>query len=116
MTTKFDMVCNDLKPSIRAQLKYKDGTIVNLTDCSVNFHMSNQEGNVLINEPASILIPPTDGWVQYDWQDARDTKKKDTDVDPGIYPAEFEVTFADGKNMTFPTKKDFVIVFRKQIV
>lgn len=112
---RFDMVCNDLRPSIKTQLKWKDGTTVNLIGCTVKFHMSDLEGNVLIDEVATVLLPEVDGWVQYDWQDVRGETPKDTDVEPSDYPAEFEVTFADGKTLTFPTKKNLVIVFRKEI-
>lgn len=117
---RFEMVCNDLKPSVKAQLKWKDGTTVDLTDATAaKFHMADQDGNVLIDETATILPDRKNGWVQYDWQDARgeapNTKPKDTAVDPGIYPAEFEITFDDSKTLTFPTKKDLVIVFRKEI-
>lgn len=109
------MVRNDLRPSIKAQLKWKDGTPVNLIGCTAKFHMSDQDETVLIDEIATVLLPAADGWVQYDWQDARDTKPRDTNYEPSEYPAEFEITFADGKTLTFPTKKDLVIVIRKEI-
>ena len=109
------MISNDLKPSIKAQLKWKDGSIVNLTGCTVKFRMEDEYKNLLIDEIATVLSPEADGWVQYDWQDARSGKLRDTDVDSGKYPAEFEVTFTDEKTLTFPTKRDFAIVFRKEI-
>lgn len=112
---EFKMVRNDLRPSIKTQLKWKDATPVNLTGSTVKFHMANREGDVLIDELATILIPESDGLVQYDWQDGRDSKPRDTDHDPGVYPAEFEVTFADGKTLTFPTDRDFVIVIGDEI-
>ena len=113
--TRFDVVRNDLRPSVKAQLKWKDGKPVNLTGCTVKFHMSDLEDTVLIDEVATVLLPEADGYVQYDWQDARAEKPRDTNHEPNDYPAEFEVTFDDGKNLTFPTEKNLVIVIRKEI-
>jgi len=107
------MVKNDLQPSVEATLKRKDGTIVDLTGCTVKFHMRSPEGILLIDESAVIVSPPTSGKVRYDWQAARDTKPRDTNV-VGSCKAEFEVVYPDGATLTFPAKGDFYIHFREE--
>jgi len=101
------MVEGDLKPIIEATLTYKDGSIVNLAGCTVKFHMM-QKSTVLIDKPAEILEPKTEGKIRYNWEAG------DTNI-TGKCTAEFEVTFSDSKTMTFPTETTFEIVFRKQI-
>ena len=103
--TKFLMVKGDLKPSVQATLKWKDGSIANLTGCTVKFHMKKGD-SVLIDKNASIVDPPTSGIVQYDWASG------DTDTS-GTCKGEFEVTWADGKTTTWPSEGDFEIIFRK---
>ena len=107
MTEPIEMVKGDLKPSIKATLTYKDGSIVDLTSCSVKFHMKKDDGTLLIDKTATILNPPTDGRVQYDWASG------ETNV-TGLCKVEFEVTFADTKKQTFPAGEPFDIVFREE--
>ena len=102
---KFRMVKGDRKPSIQATLTWKDGSAVDLTNCTAKFHMKKGD-TVKVNKDASIVDPPTDGIVQYDWEDG------DTDVD-GVWLGEFEITFADGTTCTWPTDADLKIIFRK---
>ena len=66
-----------------------------------------KDGVLLFNKSASILSPATAGQVQYTWASG------DTDV-VGLCKGEFEVTFTDGKTLTFPTKGDFTIEFREE--
>ena len=87
---------NDTSPSIRATLKDGDGTVINLTDASVRFHMRTVGGtSTTTDSAASIVSPATGGIVQYDWVAA------DTDT-VGSYQAEFEVTYSDSSIETFP--------------
>jgi len=102
-----EMVRNDLNPSIEATLTRKDGSIVDLTGCTVKFHMKKGE-TLLVNKPATILTPPTDGKVRFDWTSG------DTDI-VGLCKAEFEITFTDGKPFTFPAKDEFYIIFREEL-
>jgi hypothetical protein len=104
------MVKNDLKPSVLATLKYSDGTIVNLTGCTAKFHMKKGT-TVKVNASATIVAPPTSGQVRYDWAGTDTTVTLDADGYV-FYEAEFEITFADAKVMTFPTKAEFEIKFR----
>jgi hypothetical protein len=100
------MVKNDLKPSVLATLKYADGTVVDLTGCTAEFHLK-QGDTVLIDKSAVILDPTTNGQVRYDWE-AGETAYT------GLCNAEFEITFSDGEKMTFPTKGDLEVVFREE--
>ena len=108
--TTFEMVKGDRKPSVLATLKYSDGTTVDLTGCTAKFHMK-KGATVKVNASATIISPPTNGQVRYDWiiGDTDVTLEADGYV---LYEAEFEITFADGKVMTFPTKAEFEIKFR----
>lgn len=87
---------NDTSPSIRATLKDGDGSVINLTDCTVRFHMRSIGGtSTKIDASASIVSPSASGVVQYDWVPA------DTDT-VGSYQAELEVTYGDLSVETFP--------------
>ena len=107
--TKLTLYKGDRRPSIKATLKYTDGTTVNLTDCTVKFQLVEVKTNVtILNETASIKAPSTTGVVQYDW------KSGETDVDKSKYKARFAVTFEDGRIQTFPRKDDLYITFKKK--
>lgn len=96
------MVKGDLRPSILATLQYSDGSAVDLTGSTVNFQML-QNGLQLINKPCTI-VSPSSGVVRYDWVQG------DTNYF-GTCPAQFEVTFPDGTNQTFPVSEDFAVQF-----
>lgn len=100
------MVQGDRKPSIQAALKWKDGSVVDLTNCTVKFHMKKGD-TIKVNASASVVPPATEGVVQYDWAAA------DVSDAIGVYKGEFEVTYSDGKTCTFPTESTLKIVFRK---
>ena len=57
----------------------------------------------LIDKPCTI-VTPTSGLVRYDWVQG------DTNY-VGTCPAQFEVTFPDGTNQTFPVSQDFAVEF-----
>ena len=96
------MVKGDLRPSILATLQYSDGSAVDLTGSNVNFQMF-QNGVQLVNKSCTIVTPST-GVVCYDWSQG------DTEY-VGTCPAQFEVTFPDGTNQTFPVSQDFAVEF-----
>ena len=96
------MVKGDRKPSIQAQLKCADGTIPDLTDCTVKFLM-DKEGVTLIYTAGSVVAPATSGIVQYDWA-------TDDTIVTGVCRGEFEITWADGLTTTWPTEGDFEFI------
>lgn len=103
------MFKGDRRPSIKPTLKYTDGSVVNLTDCTVKFQLIELKTNVtVLNETASILEPKSDGKVQYDW------KAGETNVDRTEYKIRFEVAFADNTKQTFPRKDNFYIDFKEK--
>lgn len=85
---------NDTAPAIRATLKDGDGDPVDLTGCSVNFHMVDEDGTVVVDAAGSVVTAAS-GIVEYSWAAA------DTDVS-GTFRAEFEVTYTDTTIETFP--------------
>jgi hypothetical protein len=84
----------DTRNCIKAVLKDASGTPVDLTDCSVSFHMAP------LNRPAVIsravhIEDAGNGEVWMVWAPG------ETDS-TGIYRAEFEVIYQDGRRETFP--------------
>jgi len=79
---------------LRATLK-RNGVPVDLTDCTVNFFMTN--GKITVTPLVNILDAPN-GLVQVVFDSG------DTDT-AGIYRAEFEVTHVDGRKETFPSDR-----------
>lgn len=94
---------NDTKPAMRATLKDGDGTVINLTDATVRFHMRviGATSNT-VDAAATVVSPATSGVVQYSW-DAADT------ATIGTYQAEFEVTYGDLSVETFPNTGYIVV-------
>lgn len=94
---------NDTTPAIKATLKDGDGTVINLTDATVNFHMRKVGSSTTnVDASATIVSPATSGIVQYSWSGS------DT-ANTGLYSAEFEVIYGDGRIETFPNS-DYIRV------
>jgi hypothetical protein len=92
-------------PAIRTQLEGDGGAIPDLTGATVLFRLLKND--VLIFEkPALIENPPTDGIARYEWDDG-DTAAY------GTFDAEWIVTYADGREETFPPDR-YNRVFIKQ--
>lgn len=94
---------NDTRPYHRVALTYTDGSKVNLTSTVVRYKLRPVHTTLLTVDALANVIDdaeydPTDGVVEYRWQDG------DTDV-AGLYDAEFEVTFGDFTVQTFPTRR-----------
>jgi hypothetical protein len=89
---------NDTSPALVANLTDANGNAVDLTGCSVRFHMRKVgEAAAKVDNGASI-VDADNGQVQYAWSAA------DTDG-VGSCEAEFEVTFQGGEIETFPNNK-----------
>ena len=90
-------------PILQATLKDALGSAINLNSATVRFRMRELGSTTLkVNQQAEIIDPAVNGVVRYAWQSS--------DVDSaGIFKAEFEVTYNDGRVETFPNE-DFVTV------
>ena len=100
----------DLLPVVGpATLKFEDGTGRDLTDCTVNFHLTNKEtGELKVDAPAVITDVGPPGQVEYRWQGT------DTNT-PGRYKGEFEVTRPDTKTQTWPTIEELEIIILEEL-
>jgi len=98
----FTMKQNDTSPSIEATLTDINGTAINLTDASVQFHMKNLSNSEVVVDEAASIVTAASGIVKYDWQ-AADTAKA------GIYSCEFEVTYSDASIETFPNDEQIIV-------
>ena len=84
----------DTRHAIKAILKNAQGNPVDLTDCSVSFHMAPPGRPPTISR--QVDIHDAEGgevWVVF--------APGETDVS-GVYRAEFRVTYGDGRKETFP--------------
>ena len=84
----------DARNAIKAILKDSSGNPVNLENCHVKFHMAPLNRPAVISRAAHIENAAA-GEVWVVWAPG------ETDV-AGIYRAEFEVTYDDGRRETFP--------------
>lgn len=98
---------NDRLPSVEATLGFAGGFIADLSTVpagGVRFIMrdrSQPSGAPKVNAPA-VVVDAARGSVRYDWAAG------DTDT-PGVYHAEWQVTYSDGRKQTFPTLTYHVI-------
>jgi hypothetical protein len=68
--------------------------VVDVTACTVVFHMTDKAGRVVVNAAGAVISGPA-GTVRYVWLPA------DTLV-AGEFRGEFQLTFPDTKIRTFP--------------
>ena len=90
----------DTSPPVFATLlEPTTGDLVDLTGASVRFHMADEAGAVVVDEPAFILNGGVTGGVRFDAWTAAHTSQA------GRYLGEFEVTFPDGDIASYPVEK-----------
>lgn len=104
----FTIKKGDTSPSIVATLTDVDGTAINLTDSTVQFHMRNMSNNELIVDAAATITDDTGGIVTYDWLTA-DTSSA------GVFSCEFEVTYSDAAIETFPNDEDIIVSIENEL-
>ncbi len=86
---------------LQVQLKWEDGTVVDLTDATVKMILKDSNGDLIINSSCSILEILT-GKIQYSWS-AGQTDTLD------LYSLSFEVTFTSGKYI-FPNNEMWLLI------
>ena len=95
----------DTRHAIRASLKTVDGVPIDLTSAQIVFKMYSRYVGELINRQANY---ETDGRVHFVFEPG-DTDKA------GMYEAEFQVTYLDGRIETFPHSGKLQIYIEKRI-
>jgi len=106
-TSTYDFVIKrgNLLPVITATLQDANSNAMDLTGATAKFIM-RQVGATLPKVNATAVIDPDQvnnkGKISYTWQTA------DTDT-PGIYEAEWEVTFTGSKPQSFPND-DYLVL------
>ena len=100
--TDFYIKQHDTREPVVAICQDANGNAINLTTAStVKFNMKNGAGTLIVNDSThTSIVTPASGIIQYQWQ-AADT------ATAGDYTAEFQVTFADGRILTFPNTGNF---------
>jgi hypothetical protein len=95
MTNLFTLKTGDTSPSITYALL---PATVDLTGATVRFSMrTRDDGTVIVNRAAAVIVTATPPVVRYDWQAGNTTLA-------GRFDAEFEVTYAGGAIETFPNR------------
>jgi len=89
---------NDTSPALQATLKDGSNSVVNLTGCSVNFHMRKVGSSAVKTDASASISDALNGLVYYQWTAA------DTDT-IGSFEAEFEVTYIGGEIESFPNNR-----------
>jgi lysophospholipase L1-like esterase len=85
---------NDTKDTITYTITNLNGSVVNLTGASVKFVMGKNK--TLITNAAATIVNATAGEVSY-------TLTETDTLVSGVFNAEFEVTFSNGKIKTYPS-------------
>lgn len=101
---------NDTGPDLRVVIKGADGVATDLTNASsVVFHMRLVNGTTLKVNASATIETAASGIVRYVWQSG------DCDT-VGLYDAEFQVTWTDGKVWTYPNVPNSLRVYVKEEV
>ena len=77
------------------QLKWDDGTNIDLIDTTVLFEMISVETGLTVISSSADIIIAIDSTVQYQWSAG------ETDTD-GLYETRWTITFNSGKKYTIP--------------
>ena len=91
----FKIKKNDTKPYLAVTLQYSDGTVVDLTDGTVQFNLGDKNHSN-VHSASATITDATAGQCEYRWDGINDTSKV------GSFLGEFQVTLADSKVITFP--------------
>ncbi len=102
------MKTGDTATVLTSTLRDGNGVVVNLTGASVKLNMRKAGSRLAKVSAAGTIVTPLLGAVSYTWIAA--------DVDePGLFHAEWEVTFSGGAKETFPNGRYLKVLFTEQI-
>lgn len=103
MAASFTMRQGDTAPDLTATLTDASGNPANLAGATVVMHMVDGTGApVVLGGTCTVVGDGTAGKVTYTWV-AADTA---TVTGPDGWPIEFQVTYTDGKILTFPNGEE----------
>lgn len=88
---------HDTGPSVKGQVRKSSGAPLPLTGASVRFLMYSVDGVALVDAPAFIELPTTEGIMRYDWQ-------PDDTLVVGRHRALFELTLDGGAKESYPNE------------
>lgn len=109
MAASFYIKQNDTAPSIEAALKDSNGRVKSMANAStVVFHMSDENGNILVENGLGTIVNATKGVVAYEWQ-AGDTSNT------GIHSAEFQIEYTNGQIETFPNTGYIKVIIKDEL-
>lgn len=94
----FKITQNDTSPPIRGDCLSGTGQPVDVTGATVKFYMRELESDVLTVDGSGSVVDGQAGTIGYAWAPG-DTSS------PGVYLAEFEVTYPGGDVETFPSQQ-----------
>lgn len=106
----FTIKQGDTIPVLRATLRGADTNVIDLTGCTVRFHLARgtAQANTPVLDVTATIVTAASGVVEYAWLAG------DTDV-AGDYVGEFEVTLSTGDTVTCPNDHDLTIKVFAQI-
>lgn len=99
---------NSRAPKAEAILSFSDGTVQDLTGCTVRFLMRPVGSTTPKVAAAATVEVASDGHVSYTWASG------DTDT-VGTYEQEWEVTLADGRIAVFPAQGYNYVVIQEDV-
>jgi hypothetical protein len=100
--SEFTLTAGDTLPPLTSTLTDGLGAPINLTTATVQLRMRRVDDSALVlSEPATIDDAEA-GKVRYDWAEG------DTD-DPGLFFAEWRITYASGARLTVPNELPIVV-------
>lgn len=109
MAASFYIKQNDTAPSIEAALKDSNGRVKSMANAStVVFHMSDENGNILVENGLGTIVNAAKGVVAYEWQ-AGDTSNT------GIHSAEFQIEYTNGQIETFPNTGYIKVIIKDEL-
>lgn len=103
----FTIKQGDTKPDLVRTLVNADGSAIDLTGATVQFHMKRRGGSLKVDKAATVTDDEY-GEVTVEWE------ADDTD-EAGTFRGEFEITLTGGEIVTVPNDGDMQVNVVKQI-